>query len=422
MKFIKSVKVDIQGVNQEFHLGDITIFIGRSNCGKTRILSDIHNRLQNLHDNFAILNARSNTQQAVYEGGRITLNSEQETPISSTFLGGYRQSRANLAGYSKSLAKFADVFGNIDDRIIDVGTSEIELVNHRQRPISEQGTGFHNMSHIFEVLNGRSNIVIIDEPENSQFPYGKVAILEEILKQSKTKQIIFATHDPTLINQYLIKRLGNDKCETVVYSYCGEKFERVDLTNCDPEIHVGFLSQTYSGKPVHLVVEGLTDYYVFQALLYKYGQYKKIPHYPKFINKVALSYMGGSQWQINRHHLPDPLHYDVLVVLDNEHSKNIQNEDLGKWSQIITKINDFRPGSTHWYCLSGDIENIFEEVFPVVSRDKPIGLSLQVWDMDPARIPDELEDIIKWCYRRAGAKIPGETDGADRAIAFKLAR
>ena len=51
-----------------------------------------------------------------------------------------------------------------------------------------------------------------------------------------------------------IKTLIDDKdYKVVLYSYCGNGFKKVDYcSNCDPEIHVGYLSQTYSGKLLFL--------------------------------------------------------------------------------------------------------------------------------------------------------------------------
>ena len=42
-----------------------------------------------------------------------------------------------------------------------------------------------------------------------------------------------------------------------IYSCSQSKFTKLDLDSKDlvPEIHAGFLTQTYSGKPVHLFVD-----------------------------------------------------------------------------------------------------------------------------------------------------------------------
>lgn len=406
MKFVENVKIDIQKVNQEFYLGDLTIFIGRSNCGKSRILATLHDKLQTIYHNYHDLKTRHPNAMSIYKEQGITIYPEPPAPYSANLLMSRRDPKGNLGGFSKSLARFAYSFGKIDPTIVDVGTTEVDLDNNKQRPISEQGSGFHSMGQIFETLNSRADVVLIDEPEVSQFPYGKIEILTHILEKAKKKQIIVATHDPTLINQYLIRKNIDENIKVIVYSFCDNKFERIDLTNCDPEIHAGYLSQTYSGKPVHLIVEGQTEYYAFQALLFKFAQYAKIDHFPKFMNRISISYIAGGQWNINRHHLPDPRYYDVLVVMDGEHREKIENGDIGDNADFITSIDGAKSGSVNWYCIEPKtIEEEFTGIFSPVSMDKPIGLSMQIWAMEPNKIPIELQNIVKWCYEKAGATI-----------------
>lgn len=417
MRFIDSIQIGIPGINQKFELGDITIFIGRSNSGKSRILQDIVKKIQDANNK---INASKNTLKQLevprgYEHSGIHLAPQTNKIISSYLCTSYRQPKGNINGFSTPIANYAKSIRKIDPTISDLSTNAIETETGDSRQILFEGSGVHNMLHIFEALNFKADVIAIDEPEVSQFPYGKLEILKAIIDASKQKQVIVATHDPTLINQHLLRKMGADKSmPPVIYSFCGKQFEKIDMSPCDPETHVGYLSQTYSGKPVHLIVEGPTEVYAIQALLFKYAQLKKISYYPKFINKISISHMAGSQWNINKHHLPSPEYYDVLVVLDGEHKEEIKDAQLAFKTKTVSSISECEDGCINWLFLdSKKIEDAFRDIFGTVSEDKPIGLSLQIWQMTDDDMKKALNDkktqqiisVIDWCLKKAGATV-----------------
>jgi AAA15 family ATPase/GTPase len=158
----------------------------------------------------------------------------------------------------------------MDDTIIELGNNKINQKGSHVN-LNVQGSGLQNIIKIFEE-SFSPEFILIDEPEISQFPYGKIEILKHLIESLEKKQIVIATHDSTIINQYLIKKfLKNKDYKIIIYSFCIDKFNKIDFnSNLNPEIHCGYLNQTLSGRPTHLIFEGQTEYYAFQALIHKY--------------------------------------------------------------------------------------------------------------------------------------------------------
>ncbi len=407
MRYIERVSVKLPGIMQikdDFELGDLSIFIGRSNSGKTRILTDIFNRLntiQNSTGNFSDLSlfksdcARNN----------IKLMDNLSRQFKSTYIQSPRNRVSQINALGIRLGQTATSLKVIDPSVNDVGNTEVQFFNDEVRQINEQGSGFQNMLQILNNVLDRNQLIFVDEPEISQFPYGKIELLKTFVGALESKQIIVATHDPTLINQYLIKQIAGDKnYKIIIYSFSNSKFNKIDFsTNCDPEIHVGYLSQTYSGKPVHLVLEGQTEFYLFQALLFKYCIAHKIKQFPKLLNKIALSYLAGIQWKTNLSHLPDVRFYDVAVLLDGEHAETSQNlPGINKVSSVL----DFKTNQVNLVFLTQkNLEAVLGAQLP-----KPTGWAEKVWSISDKELL-ELEhlnvdtklifDLIRWTLEKA---------------------
>lgn len=430
MRFVDSIQIKIPGINQKFELGDLTIFIGRSNSGKSRILKAICDGIN--AGNSTVGELRMDRERHIlkkqsplpvpidsaYKTNGIELAPQINKIINKIIqvhlLTSYRQPKGNINGLSTPIARYAQSAKKIDSTINDLGAGEVETKSGARRSLSEQGSGLHNLLHVSEALDNKAEVILIDEPEVSQFPYGKIEILKAIIDASKQKQVIVATHDPTLINQHLLRKMADNNLKIAMYSFCGAQFEKIDMSKCDPETHVGYLSQTYSGKPVHLIIEGQTEFYAFQSLLFKYAQFKKIPYYPKFINKISISGLAGGQWNVNKHHLPSPEYYDVLVVLDGEHKGDVEDAQLAFKTKTISSVSECEAGGINWLFLeSTKIEDAFRDIFDTVSEDKPVGLSMQIWKMTDEQMKEALNDkktqqiisVIDWCLKKAGATV-----------------
>jgi len=299
MKFINKVKIDIPAVNQEFELGDLTIFIGRANCGKTRVLKEINNKMINTGGFFKkdvpFHLIQKNVEKIGVELGDVI---DKVTPL---LISSPRPIVGKIDTYTEGFNNIQKSSNKMDPTIDDFGNHGV-MQDGKHRNLDIQGSGIQNLVQIFAKTHQEENFILLDEPEISQFPIGKIEILTRIIDILHNKQVLLATHDPTLINQYLIKRIMKDeKFKIVIYSFCEGRFEKIDfVSDLDPEIHCGYLSQTFSAKPIHLVFEGQTEFYTFQALLHKYCLNKKVHNFPKIINKINLSHLAGKQWRIPR--------------------------------------------------------------------------------------------------------------------------
>lgn len=418
MRYIEKVKVGLPSFSKldgEYELGDLTIFIGKTNSGKTRILENIYGRLYNIQNN-----AHNYPQiEHEYQRNGIFLASANNKAVSVNYVKSTRPNVDSIHALGLRLAKNANAAKIIDPSIQDLGTNIVQFSNSETRPLIEQGSGLQNQVQVLNKLNGTEQIVLIDEPEISQFPYGKIEILNNIIEWLSTKQVIFATHDPTLINQYLIKSMLKDKnYKIIIYSFCGNKFEKIDFdSNLDPEIHIGYLSQTYSGKPLHLIVEGQTEYYLFQSLITKFCIHNKIPNYPKYINRIAISYIAGSQWKVNIYHLPDTRFYNTLILLDGEHSedlKDLESYEIKDKMNTMKNFTEIKEGQINLLTLnSKNIEEVFNKEFGEQFK-KPFGLSEKIWSLSEDRFKKInftkgdlglIKNIIIWCLKNTGADI-----------------
>lgn len=384
MKVIKNIRINIPQVNQEFELGDLTIFIGRSNCGKTRILTEIYNRANEF--NKILQRHKKNPPETIRKRASM-INIELEKIPSKflpVFIPAHRTIVNTITTYNTGLTKLTESSKKIDPTIEDFGNSGIKQDNEN-RSLNMQGSGIQNIMQIIPSINHSNDFVIIDEPEASQFPHGKIEVLRRLIELLEEKQVLFATHDPTLINQYLIKKLIKDKdYKIIIYSFCGDLFKKIDF-NCiiNPEIHCGYLSQTFSGKPIHLIVEGPTEFYSFQSLFHKFLS-KKNKKFLENFNKISISHIAGGQWKINVHHLPPPEYYSVLLVLDNCSDKNVDQLNISRPYKVINSIKEFEDGKLNILFLNVDkIEKAFEGIFEEPENiPKPTHLSWHIWNCE----------------------------------------
>ena len=415
MRYIERTSLNLDGasaVKGDLELGDLTILIGKANSGKTRILEYIFGIL------YGIQSVPANTQnlQTFEEQCRkkgINLVKGIGQIFTTAYIQSNRSKVENIGGLSLKLAKSASSLKIIDPQIYDWGTDKVQYNNGIIRPLKEQGSGVHHLIQVLDKLHQQEDIVLIDEPEISQFPYGKIEIIRNVIESLQYKQIVLATHDPTIINQYLIKKfMGNNQYKIIIYSFSGGHFEKIDFSsNNDPEIHAGYLSQTYSGKPVHLIIEGLTEYYTFQALFVKYCVYNKINHFPKFINKISLTHIAGSQWKIHLDHLPDGRYYDTLLLLDGEHTEDILKLPKDERFKICENIDNVENGKINIFTFNSvNFDEVFHKVFNQ-KFDKPLQLSQHIWSLseeDFKKINFDkqniglIRDIINWCLFKTG--------------------
>ncbi|MCK9568134.1 ATP-binding protein [Candidatus Pacearchaeota archaeon] len=414
MRFINEIKVDTSGVNQNFELGDLTIFIGRPNCGKTRILQEIYikaNQARGWLEQYKLGNKNILPTNMMNHGIDFD-KTKYEDEFLPRIISSDRQIVDHIDAYSSGFEKINQASKKMDPTIIDIGNNEVNQKGSH-RPLRIQGSGIQNMVQILS-NSFRPNFLLIDEPEISQFPSGKIEMLRHLLDLLQEKQIILTTHDPTLINQYIIKKfLKKEDTKIIVYSFCIDKFNKIDFnSNLNPEIHCGYLNQTLSGKPIHLILEGQTDYYAFQALLHKYCLENNEHNMAKNINNISIGFLGGIMWKVNIHHLPPPELYDVLVILDGEYTQDLKEELLPPNSKIVNSTSQIESGKINIMTLKAiNIEKAFENIFEGVERlSKPLELSERIWK-EKEKIIEKLNvtsenskqiyEIINWAVTQA---------------------
>ena len=404
MRWIKEITINIPEVNQKFELGDLTIFIGRPNSGKTRILQNIvekmteANNILRTYKNHPIqlnqMYANLGIDPIILSETIIKLISSQRQMVQNT---------GQINSFTSGFQKINDSSKKMDPTIKEIGNREISQKGKNQ-PLSNQGSGIKNILEIF-AESSTSNFLLIDEPEVSQFPSGKIEVLKHVLNSLEDKQILIATHDPTFLNQYIIKKYLADKnYKIVIYSFCNEKFSKIDFeSNLNPEIHCGYLSQTLSGKPIHLIFEGATEFYAFQALMPKYCLEEKKDKIAERVNKIGLSFLGGSQWKVNIHHVPDPKLYEVLVILDGDKKKELDSylSLLPIETNKINLIKEFSKDKINLMLLkANDIEKAFEGIYLNEGLGKPLGLSEKIWkdDREVMKLLKETSEESKQIY------------------------
>jgi predicted ATPase len=408
MKFIEKAQIIIPELTQDFEFGDLTIFIGRSNCGKTCILNSLFNLAQELKSQARGIKHNSGQSIRFLEQKKITLNSKIDIDSINPKLIALRNKKiTNITAYREGYEKIEESVKNIDPTITELGNDGIRQ-NGQHKKLDIQGSGAQNL---FQILSESltPNFLLIDEPEISQFPSGKIEMLKHIIKQLDGKQIIISTHDPTIINQYLIKKfLGDKKHKIIIYSFCNNQFNKINFEpKLDPEIHCGYLNQTLSGKPTHLIFEGQTEYYAFQALLYKYCLERKVSSFAKKINNLSLSYLEGGTWQINIHHVPPPNLYKVLVIIDGEYKDKHNPESLPTNCKIIESVSEIEEGKINLMFLHAEnIEKAFEGIYEEAELvNKPLILSEKIWTDDRQLIKllmensdnsKQIYDIVHW--------------------------
>jgi len=351
VRYIEKIKIKLDNspkIDQDFELGDLTIIIGRTNSAKTRILRHIFELInplneQLIHTKGADFKRQFSAQNIEIMQGLNKLESEyvraERNPINSS----------NMT--KSALNDFDELSKILDPSIEEVATDHIIFRDGTKMNMQLQGSGIHSINPINAALRSDKQLILIDEPERGLFPYGKIGFLEKTIFVLDKKQIIFTTHDPTLINPHLIsqiiikqKEINSFDYGTIhenkqnsfapdfipnikIYSFSNGVFNKVDFDVDSKEMYgdAGYLSQTYSNKPIHLMFEGLTELHLFPAILIRYGLFKKIDKFFVHFNKISFTNFRGSQWKIQLEHLPHCEYYKTFVLLDGD-----QREKLDK--------------------------------------------------------------------------------------------
>lgn len=273
------------------------------------------------------------------------------------------------------LQAWANFFSRIVDPKVEDFTHGLDIIrklekNSYEAKLENQGSGFRSVACLaIDIISSNgAYILLIDEPELGLNPLSKQLLLQFLLGESRNRQVIIATHDPTFVNPILWQ---STDVSIYMYSPYKNEYVKIDLaqSNSDPETFGGYLPQTVSLRDTHIYVEGSSDVYIFQSFLRKYCQ-SKSDNWSKMINRVGIFHLAGDFWCHLLYTLPNQP-YKCIVILDGDKRKEAKkvcqtysesNENIVKIkfaeniNEIQTIIND---GSHPVYCLSKDCIELY---------------------------------------------------------------
>ncbi len=308
-----------------------------------------------------------------------------------------REKKLSMSQFAR-LRKFLSEL--VDYKIFDFRYEDlIRVVDNKEitTPIKEQGSGVRSLICIAsDILFTDAKIILIDEPELGLNPFSKQEFLKFLLKESASKQIFIATHDPTFVNPILWK---NNNVAVFFYSPFKEEFVRIDLNESkeDPETFAGYLPHTISLRKTHIYVEGSSDVYIFGIFLRKYLK-KKHRNWAELLNKIGLYHLAGSFWKHLLYTIPNHP-YNCIVILDGEKREEAKD--------VIKKYNEAAINTSKFELATDleDVKRIFasKEAHPVYCLkedciEKYLGQTEckpENWNKkyDGTRVAEEMENI-----------------------------
>jgi len=273
------------------------------------------------------------------------------------------------------LRTWSQFIASIVDPKVEDYTQDLDIVLNLEDTYSDnlenQGSGFRSVACLaIDILSSNdASLLLIDEPELGLNPLSKQLLLQFLLEQSRNKQVIIATHDPTFVNPILWQ---SSKVSTYIYSPYKEEYVKIDLAQSKsvPETFGGYLPHTVSLRDRHIYVEGSSDVYIFQSFLRNYCQ-AKYNNWSEIINRIGIFHLAGDFWCHLLYTLPHQP-YKCIVILDGDkkqkaeevcqlysnRSENIVKiEFAGNIDEILNIIN---AGHSHpVYCLSKDCIELY---------------------------------------------------------------
>jgi len=274
------------------------------------------------------------------------------------------------------LRAWAQFFNKIVDPKVEDYTQDLDIIrtleDSYEAKLEDQGSGFRSVACLaIDILSSNdAYILLIDEPELGLNPLSKQLLLQFLLKESKKRQVIIATHDPTFVNPILWQ---STDVSIYIYSQYNNEYVKVDLdqSNSDPITFGGYLPHTVSLCDTHIYVEGSSDVYIFQSFLRKYCQSKYKNNWSEMINRVGIFHLAGDFWRHLLYTLPNQP-YKCIVILDGDKAKKAKEvcQAYSKSGENIVKIefaeniNEIQTiineGHSHpVYCLSKDCIELY---------------------------------------------------------------
>lgn len=136
----------------------------------------------------------------------------------------------------------------------------------------QRSKGFQWFLSFFLRLNAKNkdmNIILIDEPGLYLHAKAQKDVLKVLEKVSKESQVIFSTHSPYLIDTERLDRVRlilNDTNGTKIENKIHKQADKETLTPIITAIGLDLSDEFSIAGKKNVVLEGISDYYYFQAL------------------------------------------------------------------------------------------------------------------------------------------------------------
>ncbi len=193
MKFVEKAEIKTPIRSQEFEFGDLTIFIGRPNSGKTATLNSISNLVNQIKKYAKGIKSKDSGQINWIAANKVELTLGMDIEKINPLLIGTRNGTiSNISAYSDDLVGLQKSVQKMDPTISQMGSHGV-MQGETHKGLELQGSGLQNLIQI-RSQGSDPNFLLIDEPEISQHPSGKIEMLEFIIgnldkKQKKLKDL-----------------------------------------------------------------------------------------------------------------------------------------------------------------------------------------------------------------------------------------
>lgn len=267
----------------------VHLFVGKNGAGKSRVLTDLKNQLQNavlLNQNFENVGQIQTVNPESASNEQIRQNNPSHVP-----------SLASSDEEILNILKF--IFKSLFDSELQVSQNEFNVDEYRLR---QNADGFKSVFNLFYYLISPHKILLLDEPERFLHPSLRsifISLVSEIAMNYE-KKIFISTHSSDLM-RFDLKNVH-------LYNFKKKPYKIVNLNNWKRSLtdkqysaqkhKTAFLNWFYHHSDIvfsdySILVEGVSDQIILESLRKKFSFLLNLENVS--INYVASSYneQGG---------------------------------------------------------------------------------------------------------------------------------
>ncbi|MDR2579209.1 MAG: ATP-binding protein [Chitinispirillales bacterium] len=225
----------------------------------------------------------------------------------------------------------------------------IKIANKAKYSCEDRSDGFKKMLSILLMLSaqarsnriGNRDIILINEPEQSLYPFSVRCLRDELLKIAENANIICSTHSPYMIDSECIERHLIVKKEEDVTTISKQK--TFAAYSSDELLLRAFGTSIFESlQNKNIVFEGWLDKKLFQ----KYCSFHKKTRTFKAIGKVHLSGISGVKTLVQLLILANK---KFIIVADSDDASNTEGEKFK---------NDYQEFSATWLSYADTVKNV----------------------------------------------------------------